>query len=100
MDDFIKKLKQALPESGEAPPPIAPGTFGECIKDDKLTQGDPKGLNCCSQNGTFGNWRAGFFCASPQGLTFTSTWKGFPVWFWIVFLVVFLTVILTKILLR
>ena len=94
MDDFIKKMKQALPESGEAPPPITSGTSGDCIKDDKLTQGDPKGLNCCSQNGTHG------ICASPQGLTFTSTWKGFPVWFWIVFLVVFLTVILTKILSR
>lgn len=72
----------------------------ECIKDDVLTAGDPTGLNCCSKNGTYGDWRSGFYCRSPQGLTATSTWKGFPVWFWVVFLVVATTIVLTKILLR
>ena len=99
MDDFLKKLKQALPDSAEAPPPIAPGTSGDCIKDDQLTQGDPQGLRCCSQNGTSGNWRAGFFCQSKQGLTLMSVWNGFPVWFWVLFLAVLVAVILTKILL-
>ena len=89
---------QVFPDSGVPPPAAA--SPGDCIKDELLTQGDPTGLKCCSQNGTYGNWRAGFYCLSKQGLTFASTWKGFPVWFWIIFLVVFLTVILTKILLR
>jgi len=72
----------------------------ECIKDDVLTPGDPIGLNCCSNNGTNGNWRAGFSCRSLQGLTIMSTWQGFPVWFWVVLLIVVSTIVLTKILLR
>jgi hypothetical protein len=100
MEDFMNSLKRALPDRGALPPPIKPGTSGECIQDDMLTQGDPKGLKCCSQNGTHGTWRTGFFCMSKQGLTATSTYMGFPVWFWVVALVVMLTIVLTKILSR
>lgn len=100
MEDFMNAVKRALPDQGGLPPPITPGTSGDCIQDEMMTQGDPNGLKCCSQNGTHGTWRTGFFCMSKQGLTATSTYVGFPVWFWVVALVVLLTIILTKILSR
>lgn len=73
------------------------GATGECIKDGQRTQGDPSGLNCCSQNGTNGNWAAGFFCLSKQGLTLESTVMGFPVWFWVISFTVVMTILITKI---
>jgi hypothetical protein len=97
MDQFVKSIQAALPDTGVPPPPEAPAN---CIKDDMITQGDPTGLNCCGQNGTYGNWRGGFQCMSKQGLTFTSTYMGFPVWFWVVFMLVLATIVLTKILSR
>ncbi len=100
MEDFLKTLKQALPDKGDLPPPRPPGGSAECIPDDMMTAGDPKGLLCCSQNGTHGTWRTGFFCMSKQGLTLTSTYMGFPLWFWVLALVILLTIVMTKILLR
>ena len=98
MGQYISKIQQALPASGADAPRIIPGTSGECIKDDVRTQGDPKGLNCCSQNGVYGTWRSGFYCLSKQGLTLTSSFMQFPVWFWMIFITASLSIILTKIL--
>ena len=73
------------------------GPTGECIKDEQRTQGDPSGLNCCSQNGTNGNWSSGFYCLSKQGLTIESTVMGFPVWFWVMSFTVTMAILITKI---
>jgi hypothetical protein len=48
--------------------------------------------------GTYGTWRSGFYCLSKQGLTLTSTFMQFPVWFWVVFITASLSILLTKIL--
>ena len=98
MGQYISKIKQALPPSGADAPPPALGTSGDCIQDDVRTQGDPKGLNCCSQNGTYGTWRSGFYCLSKQGLTLTSSFMKFPIWFWLIFITASLSILLTKIL--
>lgn len=98
MDQFWIKIKQALPASGYPAPPIAPGTSGDCIPDDTNTPGDPTGLKCCSQNGVYGNYRAGFYCMSKQGLTLKSSYMNFPIWFWMIFITATMSILLTKIL--